>query len=122
MKNTTKEFGASKFKVFTPMGTQKDKATPRPWSIRKSEDGSIAEFITSANAIIDGADGLLLAEVSDQNLKDTSIRNANASLIINAVNNHDVLLEALQQAVEALEGFGCEDVNNFKKVLEKAQK
>lgn len=42
--------------------------------------------------------------------------------IINSVDNHELLLNTLKQAVESLDGFGCEDVVYYKDIIDKAER
>lgn len=79
----------------------KAKHTPGPWSIREGEGKDNTKWI-------DGNDGLVLAYVSDKNLKDTSLRDANAQLIAAAPE----LLEALKEVHKYL----CDDYQTAEKL------
>lgn len=67
-------------------------ATPRPWKYKLSP----AEHGTPAQAWIMGGDGLCV--VMKQNCGGDQDAKANARLIVNAVNCHDELVEALKKA------------------------
>lgn len=53
---------------------------------------------------IDGPDGLLVALVSDRNLKDTTLRDNDAARFVRAVNSHEALLKI---ATDAISGKWC---------------
>ena len=77
------------------------KATPRPWKIESS-------------VYIKGAQGERIAEVSEQGPRYCDPVDANAELIVRAVNCHDELVNelircraAVKNAVESLKHLGC---------------
>lgn len=69
-----------------------EKATPRPW--RRHEDRK-DRICTSAGAVL--AQTLWCRTISDDE------RNANADLIVTAVNSHDNLIELCEQAALELD-------------------
>jgi hypothetical protein len=103
--------------------TTKDKATARPWKIITKDNvvdivgtQAVDEILARCHSSFIGAKGLAEGK-------------ANASLVVKAVNEYDslkasneALLEALNQAVEALHGFGSEDVRYFENIIKKASK
>ena len=79
-----------------------DKATPRPWRAAKEND----EFL-----VLPDAEGGTIASVFGDNQKE---QKANASLIVKAVNNFDVLLEACKEAKRILTSGELNNVKNIK--------
>lgn len=57
----------------------------------------------------------MMHELSEEEIE------ANAQLIVKAVNSHEKLIEALKSAVDTLEGFGCEEVPYYDKILKEVE-
>jgi len=80
-----------------------NKHTPTPWKIQIN-DYMKGQFIC--------VDGVGIAQTYNE---------ANARYIIKAVNNFDLILTTLKQAIEALEDFGCEDTAYYKQAVLKSE-
>lgn len=75
--------------------------TPRPWHIERGLDSDCATYIISSEGEVARLD-----QVSSEQDE------ADASLIIKAVNNHDALLEALKDIANRLTGY-AQDFSGF---------
>lgn len=80
------------------MNTKKDTATARPWKIDDNGDANCYYIAT-----VDGHH-ICRVECLDESIEDESeadeIANANAALIVRAVNSHEALLEACKKALK----------------------
>jgi hypothetical protein len=80
------------------MKTQNEsKHTPAPWEVK---DGSY-NINGDHMKWIAGPDHIVIAMVTDKNLKDTTRRDADAAFIVRAVNSHEALL-AIAKAAERM--------------------
>jgi hypothetical protein len=73
-----------------------DKATPRPWKIFEGGSQDVVDIVNGKNEMLCRCKGSF---IGSRPLKEAQ---ANASLIVKAVNNHEALLEACREAYEAL--------------------
>lgn len=64
-------------------------ATPRPW--RVEENNGVSHFIVTDDFNEQESEGYIVAQT-----RDSKESKANAELIVNAVNSHDELIEALK--------------------------
>lgn len=80
---------------------QINNATPRPWKY--------SPYHKSIQSTEISKDGCVL-KIADLDLASYGVNEANAALIVRAVNNHDALIEALKIASKAL------DMDNFTKM------
>lgn len=81
----------------------KDQATPRPW--QRSRDGRVIESVHTVPCIdaIDGGEGKMHQHICMiGNVKQFPDKEANARLIVKAVNCHDELISALKKSEIAL--------------------
>lgn len=53
-------------------------------------------------------------------IRPTRQEKANAEYIVKCCNSHEALVEALKNAVDSLESFGCEDVDYYRDILKTA--
>lgn len=74
--------------------------TPTPWKFTHHTNIGGDQM-----ARIDDEKGIFLAGVSDMNLIDHSLRDANAAFIVRAVNAHEELLEAAKLASKIAENW-----------------
>lgn len=74
--------------------------TPTPWKFTHHMDIGGDQM-----ARIDDKNGIFLAGVSDMNLADHSLRDANAAFIVRAVNSHEDCIEALSAMLSLIDSL-----------------
>jgi hypothetical protein len=96
----------------------KMKQTPTPLQV-----GGImqASFGGDSFRRIDDINGLLVALVSDRNLRDTSIRDNAAERFVHAVNAHEPLIDLVEMLVDEIKRSGHEISPAFITVLQWAK-
>jgi len=85
------------------MSNEKDRATPRPWSVSRNNAGAIPPHFQPPEILGRGGHACVAAQLGNGPEAE-----ANAALIVRAVNSHDKLVEALTELESIAHRMGGE--------------